>query len=69
VIYASYRDVSGIVTPGAVRLVLAVAPLAGVFAATAVALAFGWALAGRLHPRLGARRSRKRERQESRALA
>lgn len=69
VIYASYRDVSGIVTPGAVRLVLAVAPLAGVFAVTAAALAIGWALAGRLHPRLGARRSRNAPPQSPQALA
>lgn len=58
VVYSSFRDVSGIVTPGAVRLVLTVAPLPGVFAATAAALLFGWALAGRLHPRLGVRRAR-----------
>lgn len=57
VIYSSFRDVSGILTPGAVRLVLVVAPLAGVFAATAVALGGAWLLAGRLHPRLGARRA------------
>lgn len=56
VIYSSFRDVSGIVTPGAVRLVLAVSPLAGVFAATAAALLFAWGLAGRLHPRLGEKR-------------
>lgn len=56
VIYSSFRDVSGIVTPGAVRLVLAVAPLPGVFAATAAALAAGFLLAGLLHPRLGERR-------------
>lgn len=56
-IYSSFRDVSGIVTPGAVRLVLAVAPLPGVFAATAGALFIGFLIAGRLHPRLGARRA------------
>ncbi|MFV0475972.1 MAG: MFS transporter [Pikeienuella sp.] len=57
VIYSSFRDVSAIITPGAVRLVLAVAPLPGVFAATAAVLLVGWALAGRLHPRLGVRRA------------
>ncbi len=56
VIYSSFRDISGIVTPGAVRLVLLVSPLAGVFAATAGALLIGWLIAGRLHPRLGEKR-------------
>ena len=36
-IYASYRDVSGILTPGAAWLVLLFTPLAGIFAAGAVA--------------------------------
>lgn len=56
VVYASYRDVSGIVTPAAVRLALAFAPLSFVFALTGVALGGAWVLAGKLHPRLGARR-------------
>lgn len=53
VVYASFRDVSGILTPGAVRLVLFVSPLSGVFLATAAALGVAWALASTLHPRLG----------------
>ncbi|NQW10569.1 MAG: MFS transporter [Alphaproteobacteria bacterium] len=52
-IYSSYRDVSGIVTPGIAWLVLLVAPLAGVFAAAGGGLLVAWAIAGRLHPRLG----------------
>tara|TARA_R110002051_G_scaffold73684_2_gene133948 strand:+ start:162 stop:1370 length:1209 start_codon:yes stop_codon:yes gene_type:complete len=52
-VYASFRDVSGIVTPGAAALVLLVAPVSGVFAAAAVGLGAGWLVAGRLHPRLG----------------
>ncbi len=52
-IYASFRDVSGIVTPGAAWLVLLVAPLSGVFAAGGAALLATWGLAGKLHPRLG----------------
>ena len=52
-VYSSYRDVSGILTPGVAWLVLAVAPLAGVFAATGGGLLVAWAIAGRLHPRLG----------------
>ncbi|WP_282609670.1 MFS transporter [Pelagibius sp. Alg239-R121] len=55
-IFATYRDVSGVVTPGIARLVLIVAPLPGVFAATAVGLAIGALIATRLHPRLGALR-------------
>ena len=52
-IYASFRDVSGIVTPGAAWLVLLVAPLSGVFVAGGAALVATWGLAGKLHPRLG----------------
>jgi hypothetical protein len=55
-VYSSFRDVSSIVTPGMAWVVLLVAPIPGIFAATALALAGAWALAGRLHPRLGARR-------------
>jgi hypothetical protein len=53
-IYSSFRDVSGILTPGAAWLVLLVAPLPGVFAICGVAMAGAYAIAGRLHPRLGA---------------
>jgi len=52
-IYSSFRDVSGILTPGAAWLVLLVAPLSGVFVAGGIALLFAFALAGGLHPRLG----------------
>ena len=52
-IYASFRDVSGIVTPGAAWLVLLVAPLSGVFVAGGASLVATWGLAGKLHPRLG----------------
>ncbi|SIO32622.1 MFS transporter [Vannielia litorea] len=55
-IYASFRDVSGILTPGAAWLVLLAAPVAGVFWAGGAALLGAWALAGQLHPRLGAAR-------------
>lgn len=55
-VYSSFRDVSGIVTPGVAWAVLLVAPLPGVFVACAAGLAAAWALAGTLHPRLGARR-------------
>lgn len=55
-VYATYRDVSGVVTPGIARLVLAVAPLPMVFAATALGLVGALAISARLHPRLGLRR-------------
>jgi MFS transporter, ACDE family, multidrug resistance protein len=53
-VYSTFRDVSGIATPGAAYLVLLVAPLPGIFAACAVAMAAAFLVAGRLHPRLGA---------------
>lgn len=52
-IYASFRDVSGILTPGAAWLVLLVAPPSGVFAAGGAGLLCTWVLARKLHPRLG----------------
>ncbi|MGL5012491.1 MAG: MFS transporter, partial [Paracoccaceae bacterium] len=55
-VYSSFRDVSGIVTPGVAFLVLLVAPLPAIFAAAAGGMALAWATAGRLHPRLGAAR-------------
>jgi ACDE family multidrug resistance protein len=53
-IYASFRDVSGILTPGAAWLVLLIAPLPGIFVVSGVGLMGCWHLARRLHPRLGA---------------
>jgi ACDE family multidrug resistance protein len=55
-VYSSFRDVSGILTPGAAWLVLFVAPLPGIFVAAGVGLLSAWAIAGRLHPRLGTQR-------------
>ncbi|MEH6775206.1 MAG: MFS transporter [Cereibacter changlensis] len=55
-VYSSFRDVSGILTPGAAYLVLLAAPLAGVFAACGLGMAAAWVMAGRLHPRLGTAR-------------
>jgi hypothetical protein len=52
-IYSSYRDVSGIATPGIAWLVLLAAPISGVFAAAGVACLIAWGIAGKLHPRLG----------------
>lgn len=52
-IYASFRDVSGILTPGAAWLVLLVAPLPGIFVAGGAGLLAAWILSIRLHPRLG----------------
>ena len=52
-IYSSFRDVSGIVTPGVAWLVLLIAPVSGVFLAGGAGLLSTWALARKLHPRLG----------------
>lgn len=52
-IYSSYRDVSGILTPGVAWLVLLAAPVSGVFAAGGLGLLGCWTLARGLHPRLG----------------
>ena len=52
-VYSSFRDVSGIATPAAAWLVLAVAPLAGIFAASGLAFAAAFFMAGPMHPRLG----------------
>ena len=55
-VYSSFRDVSGLVTPGVAALVLLVAPLPAVFAVCGAALWGAWMVAGSLHPRLGRRR-------------
>ena len=52
-VYSSFRDVSGIVTPGLAWLVLQFSPLAGVFAMGGLALLLAWVIAGKLHPELG----------------
>ena len=52
-VYSSFRDVSGILTPGAAWLVLLAAPLSGIFAVVGAGLLAMWVLAGRLHPLLG----------------
>lgn len=55
-IYSSFRDVSGIATPGVAWLVLLVAPVSAIFAASGAAMLAASALAGKLHPRLGVAR-------------
>lgn len=55
-VYASYRNVSAILTPGMAWAVLALAPTAGIFAACGGAMALAWAIAGRMNPRLGTQR-------------
>jgi ACDE family multidrug resistance protein len=56
-VYSSFRDVSGIVTPAVAGMVLAVAPVAAVFAACGGAMWIAYTVAGSLHPRLGRPRS------------
>ncbi|NPD17073.1 MFS transporter [Xinfangfangia sp. D13-10-4-6] len=55
-VYASFRDVSGIVTPGLAWAVLFVAPVPGIFLAAGLACFGCWWIAASLHPRLGAAR-------------
>jgi MFS transporter, ACDE family, multidrug resistance protein len=57
-VYASFRDVSGILTPGTAWLVLLFAPVSGVFVASGASLLAAWALSSKLHPRLGRARIR-----------
>ena len=52
-VYSSFRDVSGILTPGVARGILAIGPLPWIFAAAALGLAACFVIAGRIHPRLG----------------
>ena len=52
-IYSSFRDVSGILTPGVAWLVLLSSPISGVFVAGGAGLVSAWVLANKLHPRLG----------------
>ena len=52
-VYSSFRDVSGIITPGLAWVVLQFSPLAGVFVMAGVALLAAWMIAGTLHPDLG----------------
>ncbi len=56
-VYASYRDVSGIVTPAVAGLLLTVAPVAAIFVACGAGMGVASAIAGRLHPRLGVARA------------
>ena len=52
-VYSSFRDVSGILSPGLAWLVLQFSPVAGIFAAGGLAMLVAWLVAGRLHPELG----------------
>ncbi len=52
-VYSSFRDVSGIFTPGAAWLVLWVAPVGAIFAASGAAFVGAFVMAGALHTRLG----------------
>ena len=55
-VYSTYRDVSGVITPGAASLLLLFAPLSAIFALTAFSFFACASIATRLHPRLGAKR-------------
>lgn len=55
-VYSTYRDVSGVITPGAASLLLIVAPLQMMFGLTAISLFACTYLSRKLHPRLGSKR-------------
>jgi len=55
-VYSTYRDVSGVITPGSASLLLIFAPLQMMFGLTAVSLFACSYLAGKLHPRLGSKK-------------
>ncbi|WP_417432051.1 MFS transporter [Kiloniella sp.] len=52
-VYSTFRDVSGIISPGVAWLVLLVAPISALFAVAGLGMFAAWAVAGQLHPRLG----------------
>lgn len=52
-IYSSYRDVSGITTPGVAWVILLFAPISTIFVVCGAGLIATWVLANKLHPRLG----------------
>ncbi len=55
-IYSTFRDVSGILSPGVAWLVLLVAPVSAIFATAGVSMFAAWSIAEYLHPRLGTRK-------------
>jgi ACDE family multidrug resistance protein len=63
-IHGTVRDVSNLLTPAVVWLVLLVGPMPAVFAAGGAGLLAAWMVAGRMHPNLGVP---VRERQRARA--
>jgi hypothetical protein len=54
-VYSTYRDVSSVITPGSASLVLLFGPLKAVFGVTAASFLGCVLIAGKLHPRLGAK--------------
>ncbi len=52
-VYSSFRDASGIMSPGIAWVVLQFAPIEGLFAVAGLALLAAWLVAGQLHPDLG----------------
>ena len=55
-VYSSFRDVSGIISPGIAWLVLTVAPVPAIFGVAGLAMIGACIVASQLHPRLGQRR-------------
>ena len=57
-VYSTYRDASGILTPGTAALVLTLFPVSGLFATAGAGLLAAWLVAGKINGRLGANRVR-----------
>ncbi|KLN61721.1 MFS transporter [Kiloniella spongiae] len=55
-VYSTFRDISGIISPGVAWLVLLVAPISALFATAGFGMFAAWVVAGKLHPRLGVRK-------------
>jgi MFS transporter, ACDE family, multidrug resistance protein len=55
-VYSTFRDLSGIISPGVAWLVLLVAPISALFATAGGGMFAAWVVAGKLHPRLGVRK-------------
>jgi MFS transporter, ACDE family, multidrug resistance protein len=68
-VYSSFRDFSGIVSPGLAWLTLQFAPLDGVFLACGLCLFGCWIIAGQLHPELGVPGAERQRKGQTSALS
>jgi ACDE family multidrug resistance protein len=68
-VYSSFRDFSGIVSPGLAWLTLQFAPLDGVFLVCGLCLFGCWLIAGQLHPELGVPGAQRQRKGQTSALS